>query len=560
MAAPRSSSYPNGFASQPLPLRKQSVPVQVMLLFVISCLGSFYVGLTLGMSHSSQLGCPRNDGFRTSTAKTTTATTTTGTSSFFSAVTGYSKYITSGSRFGAPMEKLIAGAARISRDRFLERFDLGVPLDPTTPGNEDALILYHHQQSLPHRSKVDAAREGQIPLLSVEDATVNCDTLKIILTEPNKPRQCLAIVGQWESYHIHKYMRLPPDNIRTGVDKTLPLRNVARTHSANKGNMQVIPQPFNVDAYDQKVLVPYLSNLKSTLAKLKPIAAKVARDKTIVVLVCNLGQSELLMNFICSSKARGFDLSNVLVFATDLETQKIAEALGVATFYDSVIFARMSEKAAAKYGDAKFAGMMMAKVFCVHLLSQLGYNILFQDADVVWYRNPVDFFLQLSDDFDMYFQDDGGRSGRYATYSPNTGFYFVRAVERTRYLFNCFVKLGDLIQQSHSHQASLTSLLNEHASYRGLRVKVFSRDTDTFPGGFHYHRDKAYMKKVIAKTISPYIFHMSWTESKEDKRKFFQQMGDWYVARNAWARRLVTCPSMLVRGVAPSRHLWSVIT
>jgi hypothetical protein len=320
------------------------------------------------MSHSVPLDCPRNDGLRTSTAKATTATTTTGTSSFFSAgtfwicvgvfgsVVGWSVhwrrvtvtllshvcsavtgYITSGKRFGAPMEKLIVGAARISRDRFLKRFDLGVPLDRTTPGNEEALIMYHHQQSLPNLSKVDAARDGPMPLLSVEDATANCDTLKIILTEPNKPRQCLAIVGQWESYHIHKYMRLPPDNIRTGVDRTLPLRNVARTHSANKGKSQIIPKPFNVETYDQKVLVPYLSNLKATLAKLKPIAAKVARDKTIVVLVCNLGQSELLMNFICSSKARGFDLSNVLVFATDVETQKIAEALGVTTFYDSVV-------------------------------------------------------------------------------------------------------------------------------------------------------------------------------------------------------------------------------
>ena len=235
------------------------------------------------------------------------------------------------------MVKLFAGAARVSRDEFFQRFDLGVPLDRTVPGNQEALIMYHHDRSLPDISKFDAAHDGVMPLLSVEDATVNCDTLKIVLTEPNKPRQCLAIVGQWESYHIHKYMRLPPDNIRTGVNSALPLRNVARTHSSNKGLSQIIPNVWNMDTYDQKVLVPYLANLKSTLAKLKPIAASVARDKTIVVLVCNLGQSELLMNFICSARARGFDLSNVLVFCTDEETQKIADALGVTTFYDSVV-------------------------------------------------------------------------------------------------------------------------------------------------------------------------------------------------------------------------------
>jgi hypothetical protein len=35
--------------------------------------------------------------------------------------------------------------------------------------------------------------------------------------------------------------------------------------------------------------------------------------KTVVVMTCNHGQSELLLNFVCSTKARGFDLTNVLV-------------------------------------------------------------------------------------------------------------------------------------------------------------------------------------------------------------------------------------------------------
>ena len=168
----------------------------------------------------------------------------------------------------------------------------------------------------------------------------------------------------------------------------------------------------------------------------------------------------------------------------------------------------MPEAAAGRYGDGKFTGMMMAKVFCVHLLTQLDYNVLFQDADVVWHRNPVEFFLNQTDDFDLYFQDDGAHSVRYAPYSPNTGFYFVRAVDRTRYFFNCFVKLGDMIQQSGSHQSALTSLMNEHVSYRGLKVKIFSRDTDEFPGGFHFHRNKGYMQRMVAGNAKPYIFHM----------------------------------------------------
>ena len=57
----------------------------------------------------------------------------------------------------------------------------------------------------------------------------------------------------------------------------------------------------------------------------------------VIVMVCNLGQSELLLNFVCAAKSRGIDLSAVLVFATDTETKELAEGLGLTAFYDEVV-------------------------------------------------------------------------------------------------------------------------------------------------------------------------------------------------------------------------------
>ena len=51
-------------------------------------------------------------------------------------------------------------------------------------------------------------------------------------------------------------------------------------------------------------------------------------------MVSNFGQSELLVNFVCSARSRGLDISSVLVFATDLETKALAESLGLTAFYD----------------------------------------------------------------------------------------------------------------------------------------------------------------------------------------------------------------------------------
>jgi Nucleotide-diphospho-sugar transferase len=86
-------------------------------------------------------------------------------------------------------------------------------------------------------------------------------------------------------------------------------------------------------------------------------------------------------------------------------------------------FGPMPTQAADSYGDKLFARMVLSKVYSTHLLVRLGYDVLLQDVDVVWLRNPLEFFSSSRfDKFDMIFQDDGARIPRYAPYFANTGF------------------------------------------------------------------------------------------------------------------------------------------
>jgi hypothetical protein len=73
------------------------------------------------------------------------------------------------------------------------------------------------------------------------------------------------------------------------------------------------------------------------LDDLRPILAKIARKNAVVVMTCNMGQSQLLMNFACSALRRGFDLGNILVFPSDVETKELAEGLGLTTYYDEKV-------------------------------------------------------------------------------------------------------------------------------------------------------------------------------------------------------------------------------
>lgn len=99
--------------------------------------------------------------------------------------------------------------------------------------------------------------------------------------------------------------------------------------------------------------------------------------------------------------------------------------------------------------------------------------------------SPIPFFQDENSKishFDTIFQHDGSNSVRYAPYSANSGFYYVRANKKTQYLFTSLLYHSDLILTWDSHQQALVQLLAEHSSLFGLNVKVFGRDTSMFPG------------------------------------------------------------------------------
>jgi Nucleotide-diphospho-sugar transferase len=176
--------------------------------------------------------------------------------------------------------------------------------------------------------------------------------------------------------------------------------------------------------------------------------------------------------------------------------------------------------------------MMMAKVICVQLVSMLKYDFLFQDVDIVWFKHPIEYFSNMIEDteYDIFFQDDGGHSVRYAPYAANSGFYFVRSNTRTQNFLKSILMNGDVVFSSRSHQQVLIAFLNEHSSLFALKAKVIPRTSVEFPGGYQFHqRSKLYMRSFFKGVHKPYIFHMSWTLNKDDKMLFFRQMGEWYV-------------------------------
>lgn len=242
--------------------------------------------------------------------------------------------------FEKSMKNFAHGLVRVKKDQFVEHFDYGPPMDKGSgTGEEDVLLFYNTEKALPtkeassQRAQMDTG-DGLL-LMNINEATENCDSMNVVTTSnPGQTSQCLAIVGNYESYHVQRWMRLPSEGGQ--LSRSEPLRAVSRGHGKG-GQTQFKPPGEDAIKQHWEMLKTYLDSLDEVLSELKPIAEKVAIDNTIIIMTCNMGQSELLMNFVCNARARGHSLQNILVFPTDIETKELAESMGLTTFYDSKV-------------------------------------------------------------------------------------------------------------------------------------------------------------------------------------------------------------------------------
>jgi hypothetical protein len=163
----------------------------------------------------------------------------------------------------------------------------------------------------------------------------------------------------------------------------------------------------------------------------------------------------------------------------------------------------------------------------VYLVAVLGANVLFQDADVVWFKDPLEYFVSQPKDIDSFWMDDGARSTRYAPFFANSGFYYLRANAKNRNFMHALLLSFDQIMTVRSHQHVLDRLLGQHAATFGVRADVLSKET--FPQGQVFHHNKGLMKEFADLKKLPVVFHMCWTASKVDKLKYMKQVGHWFL-------------------------------
>lgn len=329
----------------------------------------------------------------------------------------------------------------------------------------------------------------------------------------NQPNKCVAIARVPVGYespvqHSHR------------IGFTARLTNQYQADYSRRGTLEE----------ELDLLPPLLANLNSLESEFKkkvgsPLGEGNAR-RSIIVMVANEGVYDLLLNFICSiGKLSTINKRDIVVFVGTMNFAGVVEQMGVHAIHSTAL-GSMPENAASNYLDKTFSRMMWFKATSVFLAVKCGFNVLFQDVDLVWLINPLPYLLAI--DADISFMDDGARSPRYTPFFVNSGFYFVKYNARTRYFEEKLVKSGPSeIGFTHSHQSVLIRHLSE--SYHHAKLSVYVLDRELFPSGQAYHENKPFINKIIQGLFRPYVFHMCWTSNRVDKVRYFKEIGLWHL-------------------------------
>uniref|UniRef100_A0A7S2MNR5 Nucleotide-diphospho-sugar transferase domain-containing protein n=1 Tax=Octactis speculum TaxID=3111310 RepID=A0A7S2MNR5_9STRA len=351
------------------------------------------------------------------------------------------------------------------------------------------------------------------------DKKQGCDELVVVITG-KKPKTCLAVLER--TFLQPEVMKLElPQGVRW---------NSAAVNSipwTQPGTVDLYPRGHHRENSIDKlgILLKHYLEMKE---ELKPILTQISRfkKKTVIVMCLNQGNLDLVFNFICSCRNLNIDIRNLIVFAADELTHKTLTTFGVQSYWH-VGLGDFPAAAARAYGDATFVSLMWLKVVSVFLVNDLGFNQIFQDADLVWFKDPMPYFWNQSAEMDTFWQDDGARSNRFSPLFANSGFYFVRNTEPAKHFVYSLLISFHEIMAVRSHQHVLDKLLLTHKAHYGMGVKVL--DKEEFPQGQVFHHNKALMQRFANLEVTPYVFHMCWTANKKDKLKYMKQVGLWYL-------------------------------
>lgn len=246
---------------------------------------------------------------------------------------------------------------------------------------------------------------------------------------------------------------------------------------------------------------------------------------SVIAMTCDHRFSTLFANWAASCDHHGIDVrSSTIVFPTDGQAFDRIEALGFVAYHDpdSALVRAMSPS--GSYADPAWVQYMYHQNWVIEELLgiEAGIDVLFQDVDVVWRRDPRPVLsANAANGIDVQAMYDGPNP-RFQPLYANAGFMYMRNSPAVHSFWDEVYANHPMIGYYRSQQEPLNVLLAAHA-HRGLEVLVL--DEDRFANGHLYSGSRT-------APADPWVVHHSWTADLATKLERYVASDTWFLGED----------------------------
>jgi hypothetical protein len=315
-------------------------------------------------------------------------------------------------------------------------------------------------------------------------------------------------------------------------------------HVVNPNINKIIAKDINIDLKIYGILNPtkeeytiaeqfhksFNKHESQRIKDLENLFLELGAPKTVITLFYCNKFFIFFENWVKSCEKNGIEIRDkTITFSLDIESFEKTKALGFKTFLLNY------EKAGDSniFGDSGFASAMFYKNAIMDTMLKVipnGNYLLFQDSDLLWLNNPIQFLENnsIENNYDIQIMYDGPNPV-YKNIYANTGFIFILNNSVTKSIFETALNNSAFIFASGSHQKILCPIL-EHYQQHNLLNLVILPETEFINGHLISNGTGEISNKLPSDWKSKAMcLHYSWTSNKADKFKKLRILGFDYI-------------------------------
>ena len=263
----------------------------------------------------------------------------------------------------------------------------------------------------------------------------------------------------------------------------------------------------------------------------------------LIVMVMNKGYLVFFYNWLCSLEYNKIKhiKENTLLIVTDKYAKEVAIKTGFKMIYEPEWFINSFNIGIKKYSSVianqNYNYLVALQISVIADLVLMGYNVLFQDIDIVYIKNPVPYIMELNYKYNDVFDIIAMHDHRWDIKGPiNSGFMYVNSNCKTKSLMKHLIGYIS-ITILHGSDQLLWNQLIKSVPFRDINVHFLHKHKficcrelsmiTTNGESFNFKNNKE--RETFLSNQGTFMIHAAWTTNADEKIQKFGKMSTWYI-------------------------------